>query len=403
MKRKLTVQNIYNQEFISNNCKNEKSLFLNLPLVRKNDIVFGEYFEAKNEDYLLLSIQGLNTLIPFKIVKGEYKNIGKEIFLVKDIKLIHTGNNGYEYYFEIDLIQSSRKPKKISNSPHYVVLNNYKFESPYTEDNIRSILCKVYNNMLELLHRPSKISMIGRRKEENIILLSIICHNLWRLNGIILVDSLKMEYLKQFTKSTEEDSNNDNFIFDNEWEYLSEMMGLFININTLSAKYISQNILIGKIIKEGNWIFLCPENIGVFSKNFISCFNYKYNALLEDINDLDSKHVLEQLLFEPIDDFIFKKVLLHELGHLIFSTSNKTADFKIFDETRANWFSSLFMSNIELYLLRLITAVQPYRYHKIMPIPSVDFRYKISELSKIAIDFEQYYDDVKDLFFANRK
>ncbi len=373
-------------ELETKGAEDKTSVVLNLPILRENDVVI---LHRKTNNTVSLKTKESVDAIDFNVIEGSIDYFNESNFSIKEIEICHDDKVQYE----ILLQPTKKKPSITSKSPSFVKVWNH---NSMIKDNIQAIkdlLDSTYKYCLDLLFSPDTISVIGSPRENHINNASIICRNLWKLKGILLVDPIKMEYLKWLVKNEEVESNKDDHLTNNEWEKLSENLGMFIELDKENAKYINENILLGESLSKGNWIFICPENIRSFSDNMLSYLNFKYKGKYYTYFDKSNEKMLNQ--------FVLKKVLLHELGHLVFRKSNETTDKEILNETRANWFSSILMNDSERYLLRIITAIQPYRYQKLLPIPSINFSSWKEDNNNFYSRFLDYIYDVNLLFHCD--
>lgn len=365
-----------------------------LPLLRNGHVVVGKVTGANKSNRLTLKINS-DSIDCDIIGRKKYKESGWCNYQVKSINAVHI-NEGFELYYDMILSPSGKKASAVSSDPAFISIRNFNSMHAEAVEIIRENVKAVYSNTVSMLENPGMITLVGNTRLTSFKLMSIINHNLFSLQGIVLVDPIRMEYLRRILIPDDDLKTEQS----DDYGHITECMGLYAEIGKAHSDYLNSNIFLQPYIRQGKWIFICPENIEYFSKIFNSHFYDKYNDLLG--KKYSGTAYLGGLLCEPVSRFVYKKVILHELGHLVFSTSYTTTDRQIFDETRANWFSSIFMNKIELLMLRLFTAVQPYRYQKLMPIPDIDFSLWKYEVSDIVDRFIDYYQDVESLFFCNQ-
>lgn len=381
MSRIIKLRNL--TELETKEAEDKASVVLNLPILRENDVVILQ--KKTNNTVSLKTMESVNS-VDFNVIEGNMDNFNEGNFSIKEIDICHDDKTQYE----ILLQPTKKKPTITSKTPSFVKVRNHNSIIKNNIQAIMDLLESTYKYCLDLLFNPDAVSVIGFPRENHIKNASIICSNLWKLNGILLVDPVKMEYLRLLDKNEDAESVKGDHPTDNEWEKLSESLGMFTELDKEHAKYINENILLGESLSKGNWIFICPENIKSFSDNLLSCLNFKYRGKYYTYFGKSNEKMLDQ--------FVLKKVLLHELGHLVFRKSNETTDKEILNETRANWFSSILMNESERYLLRIITALQPYRYQKLLPIPSINFSSWKEDNNGFSSKFLDYIYDVNMLF-----
>ena len=141
-----------------------------------------------------------------------------------------------------------------------------------------------------------------------------------------------------------------------------------------------------------NCIFICSE---IIKENI--------NFLILDKNDIDKISKITKGTSSSSEiDFVdlYKLVLAHELGHLIFSYSK--SNNPTFEEKRDNYIvSNLFDNKYDLFN-KYLTTHQPYIYNDILIKPETKKMYENIDSTIISslkiLEYEKYYNEVEKLY-----
>ncbi|MBP3201796.1 MAG: hypothetical protein J6M39_09140 [Lachnospiraceae bacterium] len=324
-------------------------------IVNKNRIVSTEYSSYNNYEYYYMKEKKL--LSDFDNNKSLYDKYNA---YTKSNKVINmdTFNNANSYVKRLEerlnIISKSLKTLLKHKADFSNYFNEFKYEEKKLieladkEHDYRKVYCDkgwIGDNYHEIMVRNNNDNKVKIDINDDDLLYYMTYINMHTLNGIIFLD--------------------DEFILKGIECYIKvDELGLYICIdNESTLEYFKRKYNISDVdFKIGKYVIIAPKHLEAFTKKYLKKYvtykNETYILACKKRNDLlvDYEDFCNEMCKK-----ITKLTFLHELGHMAFTGSNRTAKRES-DESAANWFASIGLDVVEKYRIYLKTRMQPVEY-----------------------------------------